>query len=266
MAGRPEDGAGAQTGTDGPARAGALLREARERSGRSIAECAGALRSRATQVEALERGDLTIFGGDVYARGFLRSYARLVGVAEHEVLELHGQDPAFAAPVATAPGPMRLRRGVPGWLVALLAVVAVAGVLVTVLTFGGRRAPEVVESADPGVDAPGAPVDAPEVSPPPPVPPPAPEPVVGPPIDLVLAFEATSWLEVLVDGLVLEPGALVRAGETLRFTGQEEIVVRFGNAGGVRVEVNGEELGALGRSGQVLRVTFGPDGLADGDG
>jgi cytoskeleton protein RodZ len=266
MAGRSENGTGAETGTDGPARAGALLREARERSGRSVAECAVALRSRATQVEALERGDLAIFGGDVYARGFLRSYARLVGVAEHEVLELHGHDPTFAAPVATVPAPLRLRRAVPSWLVAILAVVAVAGVLATVLTFGGRRAPEVVESVDPGVDAPGAPVDTPEVAPPAPVAPQLPEPVAGPPIDLVLAFEATSWLEVLVDGLVREPGALVRAGETLRFTGQEEIVVRFGNAGGVRVEINGEELGALGRSGQVLRVSFGPDGLEDGDG
>jgi cytoskeletal protein RodZ len=266
MAGRPEDGIGADIGADGPARAGALLREARERSGRSIDECASALRSRSMQIEALERGDLGIFGGDVYARGFLRSYARLVGVAEHVVLDLHGQDPTFEAPFATVPAPMRLRRGVPGWLVAILAVVAVAGVLATVLTFGGRRAPEVVEAVDPGVDAPDASAETPEAVPPAPAAPPVPEPVVGPPIDLVLAFEATSWLEVLVDGLVLEPGALIRAGETLRFTGQEEIVLRFGNAGGVRVEANGEDLGALGRSGQVLRVTFGPDGLADDDG
>jgi cytoskeletal protein RodZ len=263
MSGEVEDGVGAVQGPEGPALAGALLRAARERSGRTVEDCARELRSRATQIHAMERGDLGIFGGDVYARGFLRSYARLLGVEEGEVLGLHGHDPAFEAPLATTPGPLRLRRGVPGWLLAIVAVVAVAGMLAAVLLLGGRRAPDVVQAVDPGLDAPGAVVDEPDAAAPPPPVAQVPEPVAGPPIDLVLAFEAKSWLVVLVDGLVLEPGVNVPAGDTLRFTGQEEVILRFGNAGGVRVEANGEDLGALGRSGQVLDVTFGPDGLVE---
>jgi cytoskeleton protein RodZ len=263
MAGQSEDGFGAVVEADGPALAGALLRAARERSGRSVEDCAVALRSRANQIDAMERGDFEVFGGDVYARGFLRSYARLLGVEEQEVLALHGHDPAFGVSTATSPVPLKLRRGIPSWLVAIVAVVAVAGVLATVLMFGGRRAPDVVQAVDPGLDAPGT-VTEPDAAPPVTPAPQAPEPVAGPPIDLVLAFEATSWLEVLVDGIVVEPGVLVPAGDTLRFTGQEEVSLRFGNAGGVRVEANGEDLGALGRSGEVLRVTFDPDGLVDG--
>jgi cytoskeletal protein RodZ len=214
----------------------------------------------------MERGDLGVFGGDIYARGFLRSYARLVGVAEQHILELHGNDPAFDAPAVAAHMPLSLQRGMPSWLVGLLAVVAVAGVLAAVLLFGGRRAPDVVGAVDPGITDPGAIATDPEqVLPPQPAPLP-PEPVPGPPIDLVLTFEATSWLEVLVDGVVREPGALIPAGETLRFTGQETVILRFGNAGGVRIESSGVDLGALGRSGQVLRVTFDPDGLVDGTG
>jgi len=259
-----ENGSGSDR--PGPVRAGALLREARERSGRSQDDCAIALRSRASQIDSMERGDLTVFGGDVYARGFLRSYARLVGVEEQVVLDLHGRDPAFEAPVVSPRQPVRLRRGLPGWLVGLVAVLVLAGVLGTVLVFGGRRAPDVIGAVDPGLDAPGATVTEPEVPAPTPPAPQRPEPVAGPPIDLVLTFEATSWLEVLADGIVVERGALVAAGETLRFTGQEQVILRFGNAGGVRVESSGEDLGALGRSGQVLRVTFGPDGLVDGNG
>jgi hypothetical protein len=41
------------------------------------------------------------------------------------------------------------------------------------------------------------------------------------------------------------------------------VAVRFGNAGGVRVELNGAELGPAGRPGQVLRAAFGPDGPID---
>ncbi len=264
MSGEAEAEAGADLGAEGPVRAGALLRAARERTGRSVEDCAGALRSRVTHIDAMERGDLAVFGGDVYARGFLRSYARLLGVAEDEVLDLHGHDPTFEAPVTVVPGPLRFRRGVPAWLVAIVGVLAVAGVLTAVLTFGGSRAPETVQAVDPGLDDPGSVIAEPE---PAPIPaPPAPEPVAGPPIDLVLAFEGRSWLEVLVDGIVLEVGVEVPAGDTLRFTGQEEVVLRFGNAGGVRVEMNGEDLGALGRPGQVLTVRFDPDGLVDGDG
>ena len=261
---RANDEDGGEAVPEGSALAGALLRDARERSGRTLAECATALRARSGQIEALERGDLSRFGGDIYARGFLRSYARLLGIDPEHVLELHGQDPAFSGPVLPPREPLRIRRDPPGWLVGLVGLTAVVGVVVAVLGVGGSRVPTAVAPSDPGLDAPGADVVPPttEPAPSPPAPEPEPEPV-GPPVDVVLTFEAASWLEVLVDGIAVEPGVLVAAGETLRFSGQELVSLRFGNAGGVRVELNGQELGTAGRPGEVLRVGLGPDGPVD---
>lgn len=261
------DADGGERRAEGSALAGALLREARERSGRTLAECATALRARPGQLDALEQGDLSGFGGDIYARGFLRSYARLLDVEPERVLELHGQDPAFGGPVLPPREPLRLRRDPPGWLVGLVGLAAVVGVVVAVLGLGASRVPSAVAPSDPSLDAPsdGALPPAEDPAPAPPEPEPEPEPVpAGPPVDVVLTFEAASWLEVLVDGVAVEPGALVAAGETLRFSGQELVSLRFGNAGGVRIEINGEELGAAGRPGEVLRVGFGPDGPVDG--
>jgi len=251
-------------GPEGPALAGALLREGRERSGRTVADCAAALRARPGQIEALERGDLTTFGGEVYARGFLRSYARLVRVDADRVLQLHGDDPAFRGPVLPPREPLRLRRDPPGWLVGLTGLLVVAGVIAAVLGLGGSRVPSAVAPSDPALEAPGTvlPPTAPPVERPL-APEPEPEPA-GPPVDVVLRFEAASWLEVLVDGVPVEPGVLVAAGETLRYAGQQVVALRFGNAGGVRVELNGDELGPAGRPGQVLRVAYGPDGPVDG--
>jgi cytoskeleton protein RodZ len=250
---------------EGPVAAGELLRVARERSGRSVEQCAVSLRARPMQIVAMERGDLADFGGDIYARGFLRSYARLVGVDPERILELHGRDPGFGGPILPTHAPIRLRRGAPAWLLGLVGVVVVAAVITAVLGLGGRRAPQAVPPTDPGLEEPGR-VEDPAPTPPPVVDPvPAPVPA-GPPVDVVMTFEAPSWLEVLVDGIAVEPGVLVPAGETLRFFGQESVVLRLGNAGGVRVELNGEELGAPGRSGQVLRVGYGPDGVLDADG
>ena len=259
------DADGGERRAEGSALAGALLREARERSGRTLAECASALRARPGQIEALEHGDLSRFGGDIYARGFLRSYARLLDVDPERVLELHGQDPAFGGPVLPPREPLRIRRDPPGWLVGLVGLAAVVGVVVAVLDLGGSRVPSALPPSDPSLDAPSDGVVPPvlEPAPTPPEPDPEPEPA-GPPVDVVLTFEAASWLEVLVDGVAVEPGVLVAAGETLRFSGQELVSLRFGNAGGVRIELNGEELGAAGRPGEVLRVGFGPDGPVDG--
>ena len=248
-------------GPGGPAAAGALLRESRERLGRSVVDCATALRARPGQIEALERGDLSGFGAEIYARGFLRSYARLVHVDEERVLALHGDDPSFRGPVLPPREPLRLRRDPPGWLVGLTGLAVVAGVIAAVLGVGGSRVPSAVAPSDPALESPDAalPPTAPPVTPPPSPEPPAPEPT-GPPVDVVLTFEAASWLEALVDGVPVEPGALVPAGETLRFGGQQLVALRLGNAGGVRIELNGEELGPAGRPGEVLRLAFGPDG------
>jgi cytoskeleton protein RodZ len=78
-------------------------------------------------------------------------------------------------------------------------------------------------------------------------------------VELLLEFEDRSWTRVEVDGtLVLEE--TVEAGEILPFEGDEEIVVRFGNAGGVRAQLNGEDLGAQGGRGDVVNVVFTRDG------
>jgi len=252
-------------GPDGPSLAGELLRQARQRSGRSLEDCALALRARATQVVAMERGDLRDFGGEIYARGFLRSYARLLGVDPEEILALHGGDPTYRGPVLPPREPLRIRRDPPGWLVGLVGLVAVAGVIAAVLGVGGSRVPIAVAPSDPALEMPaGTAPSTPPPAPEPVAPQPEPEPVpAGPPVDVVLTFEAASWLEVVVDGVAVEAGALIPAGETLRFSGQQLVSLRFGNAGGVRIEFNGEELGAAGRPGQVLRVALGPDGPVD---
>lgn len=258
---------GAADGLHGPELAGALLRQARQRSGRSPEDCASALRARLVQIEAMERGDLRDFGGEIYARGFLRSYARLVGVDAEEILRLHGGDPAYRGPVLPPREPLRIRRDPPGWLVGLVGLVVVAGVIAAVLGLGGSRVPTAVAPTDPALEAPADAAPSPAPAAPEPVAPqpePEPEPVpTGPPVDVVLTFEAASWLEVVVDGVAVETGALVPAGETLRFGGQQLVALRFGNAGGVRIELNGEELGPAGRPGQVLRVALSPDGPVD---
>lgn len=260
---------------------GDTLREARETQGRSIEETAHALRLRSEQVRALEDERFDSFGGDVYARGFLKSYATELGLDPQPLLdtyrrEVSGDDPIVATPLV-APGSGASvkppRAAPPGWIAWLLVGVIVLAGLGFLGQFAGGRAPDTASDeptppvapaeddgddgeADEDADADdgdGEPVrsDGEEA--------PDPEPEG---VELFLALEASSWLRVTVDGTVVHE-QVAEEGTTLPFNGEETVTVRYGNAGGVRVELNGEDLGTPGASGEVVEVEYTPDGPSD---
>ena len=71
---------------------------------------------------------------------------------------------------------------------------------------------------------------------------------------LALDLEATelSWVVVQIDGGSPQE-ALLRPGEKARWKGQDQFILTLGNAGGVKVELNGKPLKPFGPSGKVAR-------------
>ncbi|WP_298162612.1 RodZ family helix-turn-helix domain-containing protein, partial [Acidocella sp.] len=67
-------------------RAGAGLREVRERLGWKLPDVAAALRIKLEYLTAIEAGDLSPLPGQAYRMGFIRSYARLLGLDPEEIL------------------------------------------------------------------------------------------------------------------------------------------------------------------------------------
>ena len=282
---------------------GATLRDAREAQGRSRQDVAEALRARVAQVESLEQEDFSRFGGEVYVRGFLRSYAAEVGLDPGPLLERYnreyGAEEVSASTLITGKDLRGTRGGrSPAWVMWVLIVVVVAAAVGILTSLGSGRTPEqaspddeplgppptsVPSDDDPSIedddgddaqadadDAAGDDTDASDRasddtstqetqddasgdgS--------ADEGTEDQPqgAEVVLALEDDSWIRVIIDGaLYLEE--TVREGETLQFSG-EQIEARFGNAGGVYVELNGEDLGAQGDRGDVVEVVFTSEG------
>ena len=131
-----------------------------------------------------------------------------------------------------------------GWWLAIAAAVVVAGAW-TAWTMTQRQ--EVVTEAAPRETATAAPTAASAPAPAPAVP--------AKPIHVTLATIRPVWLRVTVDGVrALERE--VPAGETLSFDGDRAVLVRSGDAGGVRASLNGVDRGPLGRDGWPLTVPF----------
>jgi transcriptional regulator with XRE-family HTH domain len=93
--------------TPAPDHLGARIAELREDAGLSVDQIASQTRIRASLLMAMERGDFAPCGGAVYARGHLRSIARVVGANPHELLDAYdrmaGEAPPSAARIAEAP-------------------------------------------------------------------------------------------------------------------------------------------------------------------
>jgi hypothetical protein len=105
---------------------------ARRRLGLSVDELADRTRIRPHVIEAIEVDDFAACGGDFYARGHLRTLARVLGVEVAPVLATYDEqyadapiDPrrVFEAELAGA-GSIRATRGGPNWSVLVAAVMA----------------------------------------------------------------------------------------------------------------------------------------------
>jgi cytoskeletal protein RodZ len=80
-----------------------------------------------------------------------------------------------------------------------------------------------------------------------------------PGIETRLSVQDVSWVEVVSDGEVRFRGFLLE-GESEVFQATERLQLHLGNAGGVRVVVNDEDLGFLGQDDQVVHKEFRVEG------
>jgi cytoskeleton protein RodZ len=85
--------------------AGELLIQARHELGMSIEDVAAELRLSPRQIMALEENDYDGLPGPTYVKGYLRNYARLVGVRVEDVLSAYGGAQEVQQPESTRVSP-----------------------------------------------------------------------------------------------------------------------------------------------------------------
>lgn len=70
-------------------KAGTILRTARDKKNLSVHEVASQLRLDPRIIEALEKDDYGSFPADTYIRGYLRNYAKLIGIDGDEIISIY---------------------------------------------------------------------------------------------------------------------------------------------------------------------------------
>ncbi len=240
---------------------GERFRAAREARGLSLSDVAEQIRIRSVYLAAIEEENWPTIGAPVYVRGFLRTYARFLGIDPEETVAAFNRTHPPGSPAQPLPGSEESsareegsRRGsVLIWVAATVAVLLIAFVTYNELTM--HRAAVTASTVSPPAGAAAAGAAPTGATPSPPVPTPTPVPAgPGGPRSLALVLSAPSWLRVTVDGDVSMEGTFP-AGTSKTFHGRNALV-RIGNAGGVEVYVDGKDVGKLGKSGDVVEHTF----------
>lgn len=244
---------------------GQSLAAARERAGLSIADVSERTRIRGPVVEAIERDDFSRCGGDVYARGHIRSLAQAVGadpgalVAEFD--STHQVRSTTASELYQVVKPAPARRPSLNWTALAGAALAVVCVLALVNLLTGPGEDPQAQTQLPG----GSTTSTVTRSQPPASPSPSRTPTgdvipKGVLVEMAIIGEQ-SWVSVQggADGDRLLFEGLLDPGARKVFRDDSQIQLRIGNAGATYLTVNGTKLGAAGASGEVVpSLTFGP--------
>jgi cytoskeleton protein RodZ len=229
---------------------GPQLRAARERLRLSVDQLAERTRIRPHVIEALEIDDFVPCGGDFYARGHLRTLARVLGLDAAPLLDTYADryadapvDPrrVFEAELATGRGgPLKGTRGGPNWSVLVAAVMAV--VLVWSVARLVMDQPPSVTPATPSLANGSAGLTG--------------GGELAPTVDVLLTAAGGGAHVVVRDGsgrVLFKDSIAFGATQALKVSPPVRVQ---SSDGSLEVTVDGQEHGALGETGQTAQDVF----------
>ncbi|HMF90033.1 MAG TPA: helix-turn-helix domain-containing protein [Candidatus Angelobacter sp.] len=257
---------------------GERLRREREMRGITLDEISESTKISRRHLESLEREDFDALPGGIFNKGFVRAYARYLGLDEDQAVVDYSSASAeqppppdqFPLEVHEKPNrEMNPRRSSVPLVLALLALLVVLAVFWA--RNRGHRSEAPANAAPPVAAA-----DSQQAAPAPSA---TPEPTaitpdsVGPthtPAAVVPVAEHTfvvvikakedSWVSLTADGKKTWEGTL-KADNKRLVRAAKRIIVTTGNAGGIEISHNGRALGALGSESERRTLTFNPGGL-----
>jgi cytoskeletal protein RodZ len=239
---------------------GDTLADARRQAGLTVTQVSHQTRIRETIVRGIESGDFSACGGDFYARGHIRSIAKVVGVdpdaliAEYDAA--HGTPHSISAADVFEPSTpisMKERRRVNWSAAMLLALAVIIGyVIYHAVSSGSSPAhPAAAQHHEGGHPAPASHPSSPPATP---VASTTSKELV---IRLVVKSEPC-WVEFTGPAGAYLTQVTLPAGASKTWTFRHPVHMQLGNPGAVVLTVNGQNRGSPGRVGNPVTLTFRP--------
>lgn len=257
---------------------GDMLRQEREKQNLSIKDVERETSIRSLYISSIEEGNYDAVPGEVYLKGFIKTYATFLNLDGAAMLKLYYEEKQpDAAKAESAVLTQENKVGSAGSserksikelreekknssggalkAAALLLCLCIGGAY---FFFSGGApdkaagpkagAPEIAQQEKPAAPAPKVHVPKPSNA-----------AVKG--VEVKASFTGRCWTHVEADGKTLYEG-IAKAGESLAWKADKELVITAGNAGAVELVSNGKSLGKLGNNGEVVTKKFSKEGQA----
>ncbi len=244
---------------------GVRLKEVREQRGITLEEISNSTKIGTRMLLALEQDHFDQLPGGIFNKGFIRAYARCLGLDEEQAIadylvasgslpsekERDRKSDGITESSFELQGEADRESSLPWGTFAILLLLVALGF--AVWGFYSREARKNARKTAPPINF-VAPTPVPATSQP--LPPPAPTKSLS----LRIILHADSWLSVTADGREVLRGSFTAPTERTISAGKE-IVVKAGNVGALDFEFNGKPLPAQGAGSEVKTLTFDATGL-----
>ncbi|MGA7381785.1 MAG: RodZ domain-containing protein [Terriglobales bacterium] len=263
---------------------GVRLKQEREQRGITLEEISSSTKIGTRMLLALEQDHFDQLPGGIFNKGFVRAYARVLGIDEDQAiadyLVASGNLPSEKEKDNKSEGVSdassfelqgeaeRNQSNLPWGTFAILLLLAALGF--AVWGFYSREARKYTRKTTSPIPSSTtiSPPASPNLVPTTPVPAtvpaisqPAPLAAVPRPLTLHLLLHADSWLSVTADGREILQGSSFGALTEKTVHATREIVVKAGNVGAIDFEFNGKKLPPQGADGEVRTLIFDATGL-----
>ena len=236
---------------------GSALKSARTAAGLSVEELAARTRIRGALIKELENDNFVNCGGDTYARGHIRTIARILEIdgaqllseftesfeqEDRPMMDLLVENSAARPPREKKPISWKALSGIAA---SIVVVVASVQFVVVINKSNESVKPVALQSTTKNE----APVVATKTA--------------G--VNLILTgVSGVSWVGIFDSSNNQIYSGRISSGKSQVFTDDQSLYVVIGNAGVINVNLNGSDLGVTGAIGEVVRMQFTPTGSTQG--
>ncbi len=221
---------------------GDYLRKSRQDAGFTVQDISSRTNIGSEYIKALENEEYDRIPGDIFVRGYLKEYLRVLSIDPSEAFQLYNRDikkkailqatsSSITASSSTATRERLFRRL---FVSILLPLIVVLPLIFLLYTKTGNLIDRVMQMVGH--------VSSAEAD------------YKNQHLLEIRAVENT-WISIQIDDN-LTYSMLLKPGQKKRWTGDRRFFLKVGNAGGIRITLDGKYLGAPGKRGQVVRFSL----------
>lgn len=222
---------------------GEILKKRREELGRDLREISNGLKIRYDYLKALEDGNLQRLPAEVYIKGYIQEYAKVLNLEPESLVSAYlEQSAASLSENDKLPPQKYLRESRPKMRYVVVPALVAVFLIVAFFQLQPARKKHQPSTPLPGaIESQGA----------------RSLKAGNPELVLQALASDTTWLLVTIDETSTKE-ILMQPGDSVTWRAKKGFFLKIGNAGGIRLIFNGKEISRLGEKGQVLKINL-PD-------